>query len=83
MTFNSVNDYCEPPPPMAVGPEALEGEEGMDEEDDEDWSGSGSETLSEENEYECKVEVKQNQTSVPTSVRTIETKVRFIFIHQL
>ena len=67
VTFNSVNDYCEPPP------------QNDDDMEDGNWSCSGSDddTLDEECEecYECKVEVKQNQTSVPTSVRTIETKI--------
>ena len=50
-------------------------------EDDEEgvWSGScsGSEddTLDEDGYYESKVEVKQSHTSVPTTVRTIETKI--------
>ena len=52
----------------------------MDEEEEEGvWSGScsGSEddTLDEDGYYESKVEVKQSHTSVPTTVRTIETKI--------
>ena len=68
VTFNSVNDYCEPPPPPEDGQEEEEDEDG-------DWTGSDDDTIDEDVDYECKVEVKQNQTSIPTSVRTIETKV--------
>ena len=41
------------------------------------YSGSESDedTLDEDGYYESKVEVKQNATSVPTTVRTIETKI--------
>jgi len=78
VTFNSVNDYCEPPTPIAGEEGEEEGVEEGDEEDEEgSWTGSGSDddTLDEDGYYESKVEVKQNQTSVPTSVRTIETKI--------
>ena len=48
-------------------------------EEEEVWSGSGSgsedDTLDEDGYYESKVEVKQSHTSVPTTVRTIETKI--------
>ena len=53
-------------------------EEGQDGEGgEEDWSGSGSgsETIDEEVDYECKVEVKQPQVFVPTSVRSIESTI--------
>ena len=44
---------------------------------EEQWTGSSEDedTLDEDGCYECKVEVKQQNTSVPTSVRTIETVV--------
>lgn len=44
---------------------------------EEQWSGSSEEedTLDDDECYECKVEVKQQNTSVPTSVRTIEMVV--------
>ena len=42
------------------------------EEDEEDTLDEGAD---EEDYYETKVEVKQKQTSVPTTVRTIETKI--------
>ena len=38
-------------------------------------SGSGSDTLDEDGCYECKVEVKQQHTLVPKTVRTIESTV--------
>ena len=43
---------------------------------DEQWTGSSEEEDTMEEElYECKVEVKQQNTMVPTSVRTIESVV--------
>ena len=46
------------------------------EEGEEDWSGSSEEEDTMEEElYDCKVEVKQTETAVPTSVRTIESVV--------
>ena len=57
---------------LEVSNEGCEEEEGV-------WSGSGSgsedDTLDEDGYYESKVEVKQSHTSVPTTVRTIETKI--------
>ena len=51
-------------------PEELLGEEG------EDWTGSSEEEDTMEEElYECKVEVKTRDTTVPVSVRTIESVV--------
>ena len=41
----------------------------------EEEDSDSEETLDEEDYYETKVEVQQNPTSVPTSVRTIETKI--------
>ena len=56
-----------PAPALDAAPQ-VEGD--CDEESD-----SEEETLDEEDYYETKVEVQQNPTSVPTSVRTIETKI--------
>merc|ERR1719385_626831 len=43
---------------------------------DEQWTGSSEEEDTMEEElYECKVEVKQQNTLVPTSVRTIESVI--------
>ena len=48
--------------------------EGAAEQKNEEFSGSSEEEdTMEEDCYECKVEVKQQNTQVPTSVRTIET----------
>ena len=61
--------------------ENVENTDVMNEVDDDDvvWSGSGSgsedDTLDEDGYYESKVEVKQSHTSVPTTVRTIETTI--------
>ena len=44
------------------------------EEDEEQWTGSSEEEDTMEEElYECKVEVKTRETTIPTSVRTIES----------
>ena len=59
-------------PPMPVQ-EALPKVENALEEEEED--SDSEETLDEEDYYETKVEVQQKPTSVPTSVRTIETKI--------
>jgi hypothetical protein len=60
------------PPFLAEGEgqecEVLGEEEGQ-------WSGSSDEDTMEEELYECKVEVKQQNTMVPTSVRTIESVI--------
>ena len=46
------------------------------EEDEEQWTGSSEEEDTMEEElYECKVEVKTRDTTVPTSVRTIESVI--------
>ena len=72
------------PPPLQYIPQmtAMGGSEADLEQVDEEMEGSyysGSEsdedTIDEDGYYESKVEVKQNSTSVPTSVRTIETKI--------
>ena len=53
--------------------EIIEPEEG---EEGEDWTGSSEEEDTMEEElYECKVEVKTRDTTVPTSVRTIESVI--------
>lgn len=56
-------------PEEILGEELVEGEE-------EQWTGSSEEEDTMEEElYECKVEVKTRDTTVPTSVRTIESVV--------
>ena len=72
-----------PPPLQYIPPmnEMLNNDPDLEqvEEDGEGSYYSGSEsdedTLDEDGYYESKVEVKQNATSVPTTVRTIETKI--------
>lgn len=70
------------PPPLQYIPadnSILSNDDQLGGEDGEEFCYSGSEsdedTLDEDGYYESKVEVKQNSTSVPTSVRTIETKI--------
>ena len=56
-------------PEEILADDLLEGEE-------EQWTGSSEEEDTMEEElYECKVEVKTRDTTVPTSVRTIESVV--------
>ena len=56
-------------PEEILADDLLEGEE-------EQWTGSSEEEDTMEEElYECKVEVKSRDTTVPTSVRTIESVV--------
>ena len=71
-----IHDIVEPVINVEAG--IMEGEDGEEELlDDEEYSGSGSgsDTLDEDAGYECKVEVKQQTTLVPKTVRTIETTI--------
>ena len=65
--FVTLSDKVEIIEPEEIVVEGLE-------EDEEQWTGSSEEEDTMEEElYECKVEVKTRETTIPTSVRTIES----------
>ena len=66
-----------PPPKPLMYTDETNNAMATDEDTLDENGGSGEEDEEEEDEdyYESKVEVKQQSTSVPTSVRTIETKI--------
>merc|ERR1712106_775206 len=72
-TYMGANENYDSSSPFVTVNESIEIIEPTEE---EVWSGSSSEEDTMEEElYECKVEVKQQNTMVPTSVRTIESVV--------
>merc|ERR1740137_223976 len=72
-TYMGANENYDSSSPFVTVNESIEIIEPTEE---EVWSGSSSEEDTMEEElYECKVEVKQQSTMVPTSVRTIESVV--------
>merc|ERR1719430_2579430 len=71
-SYKAAGENYDPPSFLGEG----EGEEcEVQGEEEGQWSGSSDEDTMEEELYECKVEVKQQNTLVPTSVRTIESVI--------
>eukprot|EP00092_Neocalanus_flemingeri_P000850 GFUD01000907.1.p1 GENE.GFUD01000907.1~~GFUD01000907.1.p1 ORF type:complete len:3255 (-),score=789.69 GFUD01000907.1:272-10036(-) len=72
-TYMGANENYDSSSPFVTVNETVEI---IEPEEEEQWSGSSEEEDTMEEElYECKVEVKQQTTMVPTSVRTIESVV--------
>ena len=71
-SYKAAGENYDPPSFLGEG----EGQEcEVQGEEDGQWTGSSDEDTMEEELYECKVEVKTRDTTVPTSVRTIESVI--------